>query len=62
MTIVVPFKQGTIPGYVVARRVLKEARRTSSVSLASMSSSSYYQCLPNVPAMAKIIMVSVMGD
>ena len=34
MTIVVPFEEGTIPGYVAALRVLKGAKRASSVSLA----------------------------
>ena len=29
------FMEGTIPGYVASRRVLKEARKASSVSLAS---------------------------
>ena len=35
MTIVVPFKNGAIPGYIASRRGLKGAVRDSSVSLAS---------------------------
>ena len=53
-----------IPGYVALRRGLKGARKAYSVSLVSTCDLpvSYYQCIPNVPVIAKIIMVSVMSD
>ena len=49
------FKEGTISGYVASRRVLKGARRASSVHIPGQHMIlQYYQCRPNVPVIAKI--------
>ena len=51
------FKAGTIPGYVVSRRVLKGARRASSYPWPAHMIFQYYQCRPNVLVITKIIII-----